>query len=446
MDGYGLALGGGGAKGSYEIGVWKALNELEIPISFITGTSIGALNGAIMIQNNFELAYKIWTETYLASIVNLGNRFQSGKTGNDKFISYLNTFAKALADGGLDTTPMKILLKNNIREDIIRKSETGYGIVTFSLSDMKPVKLYKEEIPEGKLIDYIIASAGLPVFKRPTIDSNSFIDGGFCDVIPVSLLLNKNIKNIIAVDISGPGVLRKVETSDVNIINIKNSRPTGGILDFNPEKAIDNMEMGYNDTLKKFGKLKGKNYYVLPNIHFDLIKEKFIKTLTPDDFKKLYNFLGLNWSDKPEPMNKLILYKIIGTLSQHADGKLSTDSIFPAMVEIAAEELEIEKRNVYSLDALIEQIIKKYNSIVSSIDYQNFINDMKYHLTRKRERFFDWELKKRFSQVKFLAFYEADLNENNEKLKNLRRFIAVAFPKISITNMCIALILSREPN
>lgn len=444
MDGYGLALGGGGAKGSYEIGVWKALNELEIPISFVTGTSIGALNGAIIIQNNFELACKVWTEASLATVVKLGTRFLSSKTGKEKFFAYLDTFAKALTDGGLDTTPLRELLQNNINEDMIRKSEIGYGIVTFSLTDMKPVELYKEEIPEGKLIDYIIASAGLPVFKREAINDCSYIDGGFCDIIPVSLLLNKNIKNIIAVDISGPGILKKVETSGVNIVNIKNSRPTGGILDFNTEKAIDNMEMGYNDTLKKFGKLKGKNYYVLPNLHFYSIKDKYLRTMTPEDFRKLYLFLGLNWSDKPEPMNKLILYKIISTISKYADGKLSTDSIFPAMVEIAAEQLEIEKRSVYSLDTLIELIIKKYYTIVNSIDYQNFINDMKNHLTKKREKFFDWELKKKFSQARFLAFYEADLNENSEKLKNLRRFIAVTFPKISITNMCIALILSKN--
>jgi len=444
MDGYGLALGGGGAKGSYEIGVWQALNELSIPISFITGTSVGALNGAIMLQNDFKLAYKIWTETNLASVVKLGSCTQSSKTSKDKFVAYLNTFAKVLTDGGLDTTPLKELLQSNLDEEIIRKSQTGYGMVTFSLSDLQPVKLYKEEIPHGKLVDYIIASAGLPIFKRQSIDNNSFIDGGFCDVIPISLLIDKKIKNIIAVDISGPGVINRVDTSGTNIINIKNSRPTGGILEFNPTKAKENMEMGYNDTLKKFGKLKGKNYYVVPNNHFNSAKEKYLKTLTPEDFKKLYQFLGLSWSDKPEPMNKLVFYKIIKSISQYTDGKLSSDSIFPAMVEITAEELKIENRSIYSLETLVDIIIKKYNSIIDSIDYKNFINDIKYILAKKRKNFFDCELKNKISQVKFLAFYEANFDDDNEKLKNLRRFIAVTFPKISITNMCISLILSKR--
>jgi len=114
------------------------------------------------------------------------------------------------------------------------------------------------------------------------------------------------------------------------------------------------------------------------------------------------------------------------------------------MVEIAADELKIEKRSVYSFESLIDIILEKYHSIVNSIDYKNFINDMKNHITKKRDKFFDWEFKKKLSQVRFLAFYEANLNEDSEKLKNLRRFIAITFPKISITNMCIALILSKK--
>ena len=43
-----VVLSGGGSKGSYEIGVWKALRRLHIKYDIVTGTSIGALNGALM--------------------------------------------------------------------------------------------------------------------------------------------------------------------------------------------------------------------------------------------------------------------------------------------------------------------------------------------------------------------------------------------------------------
>ena len=47
---YGLALEGGGAKGAYQIGAWKALREAGIRFSAVSGTSVGALNGAMIVM------------------------------------------------------------------------------------------------------------------------------------------------------------------------------------------------------------------------------------------------------------------------------------------------------------------------------------------------------------------------------------------------------------
>ena len=55
-----LVLSGGGAKGAYEIGVWKALRKLNIKIDIVTGTSIGAINGAFVVQNKYYRAKRIW--------------------------------------------------------------------------------------------------------------------------------------------------------------------------------------------------------------------------------------------------------------------------------------------------------------------------------------------------------------------------------------------------
>ena len=47
---YGLVLAGGGVRGAYQIGVWKALKELKIKVSAVSGVSIGAVNGALFVQ------------------------------------------------------------------------------------------------------------------------------------------------------------------------------------------------------------------------------------------------------------------------------------------------------------------------------------------------------------------------------------------------------------
>ena len=56
-----IVLSGGGAKGGYEIGAWKAFRRLGIDFDIVTGTSVGALNGVLMVQNDFFKAYKLWS-------------------------------------------------------------------------------------------------------------------------------------------------------------------------------------------------------------------------------------------------------------------------------------------------------------------------------------------------------------------------------------------------
>ena len=55
-----IVLAGGGSRGAYQIGVWKALRELGIDYQIVTGASVGALNGAIMVQKDFDLALEMW--------------------------------------------------------------------------------------------------------------------------------------------------------------------------------------------------------------------------------------------------------------------------------------------------------------------------------------------------------------------------------------------------
>ena len=55
-----LVLAGGGARGSYQVGVWKALMELDWHPQIITGTSVGSLNGAMFVLDQYETARDMW--------------------------------------------------------------------------------------------------------------------------------------------------------------------------------------------------------------------------------------------------------------------------------------------------------------------------------------------------------------------------------------------------
>ena len=64
---YSLVLDGGGARGAYQIGAWKALVEAGVKINAVAGTSVGALNGALICMGNVELAEKLLVETFGSS-------------------------------------------------------------------------------------------------------------------------------------------------------------------------------------------------------------------------------------------------------------------------------------------------------------------------------------------------------------------------------------------
>ena len=68
----GIALAGGGSKGAYEMGVWQALRELNVSYDIVTGTSIGAVNGVLMVQDDFEQALKLWSTTTAETIMKNG--------------------------------------------------------------------------------------------------------------------------------------------------------------------------------------------------------------------------------------------------------------------------------------------------------------------------------------------------------------------------------------
>ena len=180
-----LVLGGGGARGAYEIGVWQALREMDVKIDIITGTSVGAINGALVAQDEFDLACKVWKEIQTHMVVDKGLLRKKN-------------------------SPLKNLLSRYIDETRVRSSETDFGLVTVELPGLVPRYFFTEDIPKGKLIDYIVASASLfPAFKIADIDNTKYVDGGYLDNLPVGMALKKGATHVVAVDLSTIGLVQK---------------------------------------------------------------------------------------------------------------------------------------------------------------------------------------------------------------------------------------------
>lgn len=444
MKGYGLVLAGGGARGSYEIGVWKALRELNIPIIAVTGTSVGALNGAMVVQGDFDTAYSMWSSLSVGDVIELQRDIKSISDLYKYPMEILSAIKNAITSGGLDITPLSNLLHNVIDEDRVRHSHIDFGLVTFSLTDLEAKELFKEDIPKGSLIDYLLASACFPSFKPIEIDNKKFIDGGVYNNVPISLMLKKNIRNLIVVDISQDGLPRDIDLSKLNIIHIKNSEDLGKVLDFNGEQSKLNMELGYLDALKAFDRLKGNNYYLsdIPDRH----AKEFI--IVPSHLEDIYSIIGVKYSDALLPLNKMIikkLYKLIreNMVKDIVKDKGSRVSFVTSMAEITANHFNINRRDIYALQDINKIILDRYTDIINRDDFKEHIDELLLAISNIKEADIAKTLKNMPVLMEFLPIYLCDPRLEGEDIDRLRRMVAMAIPSISVSSIYIYLLLSN---
>ena len=249
-----VVLSGGGAKGSYQLGVWKALRELHIKYDIVTGTSIGALNGVFMCENSYFKAKRIWRRL---NIEYLFNKLPK----SNKEIDILKLFGgNFIKNGGMDIKKIESILEDNVNKRKFYNSKIDFGLITYNFTTKKPLILSKEKIPRDKLIDYLMASATCyPAFKMKEIDGDKYIDGGYYDNLPVELAIELGAEFLIIVDLGSPG-FKKRPSKQVDSIVIKPKNNISFFLNFDEKTAKINVKFGYNDTLKAFKKLDGNKF------------------------------------------------------------------------------------------------------------------------------------------------------------------------------------------
>lgn len=363
---YGLVLEGGGAKGAYHVGAYKALKELGVEIGGIAGTSIGAINGAVLVQDDLEKLEDIWINTKSSDLFNIDEKALNDlKNFNLQEINLpylLNVSKEILSNKGLDTSKIRALLENFIDEDKIRKSELDFGIVTINLTDKKPMELFKEDIPEGKLVDYLLASANLPAFKQETMDGKKFLDGGFHDNLPIGVLVKKGYTDFIAVRTFGIGIVRKPKNNKkLNIIYIQPVESLCGVLDFNKENSEKDMLLGYYDTMKAFKNLRGYKYYC-ESFEGDFLQYMLdFVTAKSDKIINMGKILGY----EEIPTDRMFFEKIMPRIENILEmkGNFDYQDIVIRLVEQIAEKYEdIEKFKIYKTKDFIELVINKFLS------------------------------------------------------------------------------------
>ena len=249
-----VVLSGGGARGAYEVGVWKALKKLHIKYDIVTGTSIGAINGFMMVQKDFGKCLKLWQKINYDLIYD-----NFGKIDNSKkmYLSYFNSMIK----GGLSTDKIKGIIDQIYKPYKLYHSRIKYGIVAYNLTEHKAIYATKEDTPSERLKDYILASATcFPFFKATKVADDLLIDGGYCDNFPINLAIDLGATEIIAVDLEAVGIRRKIKDKNIKITYIEPNNKLASFLMFDSNVTKQMINLGYNDAMKTFDRLDGEIY------------------------------------------------------------------------------------------------------------------------------------------------------------------------------------------
>ena len=182
---YGLALEGGGAKGAYQIGAWKALREAGIHFSAVSGTSVGALNGAMIVMDDLEKAENVWNNIHFSQVMDVDDEEMRRLMNRDIPLSELKSTLRSVADivrnRGFDVTPLRNWVAEVVDADKICHSDTDFFIVTYSLSDHQELELKASDLDKDELCDMLLASAYLPAFRLEKLGGKYYTDGGVQD-------------------------------------------------------------------------------------------------------------------------------------------------------------------------------------------------------------------------------------------------------------------------
>lgn len=255
----GLVLGGGGALGSYQLGVLKALMEKEVhkEIGYVSGTSIGAINALLLMSDmTFEEMEDLWTSVDNKKIYGEGR----GRYKHD--LNGLFSISEVY----------DLLLENRTISEIKNSQINGYATLVHVpddkvLSQINRRKMKLEIVHLNEAEDpykVALASASIPLLFGPTkINGEYYVDGGVKDNLPIQALIDQGCDLIITVSLFTFTKVRKFK-GKTSIIDITPKHALGigplSIINFSPRAIQKNMELGYRNTLEVLNYLDESGY------------------------------------------------------------------------------------------------------------------------------------------------------------------------------------------
>ena len=281
----GLALSAGGAKGAYQLGCWKAFLEKGLTFGAVSGSSIGALNGALICQGDWNAAYELWSEIAGSAVLRpdyarLGRLI--GFAAQDlglllvglPQVGIIRGLARAALllksgsrygalgylrrKGVIDISAFKPLLSRYLDMEGLLKGPVSLFITARPASHMSnvPVEWFRlQDQNEEDAWQILAASMAIPfIFSQIEIKGRRYYDGAIGQWLPIVPLYTEGIRRVVAVSARPMVPVSDSAYPGCAITSIAPEKPLGRfpVATFRfTRQAIERwIEQGYSDALK----------------------------------------------------------------------------------------------------------------------------------------------------------------------------------------------------
>jgi NTE family protein len=298
----GLALSAGGARGAYQIGCWRALLDRGISFGAVAGSSIGALNGALICQNDWRRAHDLWCELARTPIVipdaSTIARFTATaaldvgllllpvpKLRSLRLLKYALTAAKFLSRHGSLGALLRYGLTNIARfrpllEKYLDLSSVLRGPVPLFVTVFATPGIAQplgrshwfrlQDLAEEDAWDVLAASMAVPlVFSTVEVKGETFTDGGLGQWLPIEPLYRAGVRRIAAISNRAEVTVPQESFPGARITVIKPRKPLGrfpvATFRFTPDAVNSWIEQGYVDASRTLEDGTFRGSYGLPN-------------------------------------------------------------------------------------------------------------------------------------------------------------------------------------
>jgi predicted acylesterase/phospholipase RssA len=350
---HGLVLGGGGARGCYEIGAWQAFHETGVHFDCVAGTSIGAIVGAIYVQHTLEpllnFVYHMEPDHIAADLFEMPDSVAEAMENRTQLLEFFKKYFKE----GTDITPLKDALRDMFDWRLFSLSNVNYACMTFNVSKMRGEPFFKADMTPENAVDIILASASCyPAFPMLKMGEDYYIDGGFEDNLPISLCRQMGAEEMLVINVHGPGRVRHKE----DLTGVTFMEPIAALsnfLDFRQDSCVRMLHLGYLETMKRENAFAGYYY-----------------TFRKEDWPQMYalsQHLEMHLKEMGIEPNPALASRIFDAQLGYVPGPLE-NKMMPLysgglLVECLAAALGIDCVGLYSYSQFLKEIETRLKAI-----------------------------------------------------------------------------------